>query len=110
MNQLVKKVKMRQSKVKFSKVGRKEDLVIHAVGDASYRSDGPSVGGNLIMLGNKETNNVIPLYWKSKQIMKVCHSAKEAETRNVMKIVDTSVYLKQQLALLLFGDINHRIH
>ena len=109
VNQLVKKVKIRQSKVKFSKIGRKEDLVIHAVGDASYKSDGPSVGGNLIMLGNKETTSVIPLYWKSKQIKNVCHSAKEAETRNVMKIVDTSVYLEQQLALLLFGDVNHRI-
>ena len=39
VNQLVIKIRIRQSKVKFSKVGRKEDLLIHAVGDASYKCD-----------------------------------------------------------------------
>ena len=56
VNQIVKKVNIRQSKIKFSKVGRKEDLIIHAVGDASYKSDGPSIGGCLIMLGNKNSD------------------------------------------------------
>ena len=101
---MLKKVKIRQSKVKFSKIGKKEDLVIHAVGDASYKCDAPSVGGNLIMLGNKNSNKVSPIFWKSKQIQKVCHSAKEAETRNIMTNVDTAVYLSAQLSLLLFGD------
>ena len=109
VNQAIKKVKIRQSKVKFSVVGKKEDLVIHAIGDASYKSDGPSVGGSLIMLGNNKTSRVSPLYWKSKQIRTVCHSAKDAETRNVMKMVDTAVYLAQQLAVLLFGDGDHKI-
>ena len=49
VNQIVKKINMRQSKVKFSKVGRKEDLIIHAVGGASYKSDGPSIGGCLCL-------------------------------------------------------------
>ena len=109
VNQIVKKVNIRQSKIKFSKVGRKEDLIIHAVGDASYKSDGPSIGGCLIMLGNKNSDRASPLYWKSKQIQKVCHSAKEAETRNVMTLVDTSVYLAEQLATLLFGDVRYKI-
>ena len=61
------------------------------------------------MLGNKSTNHASPLYWKSKQIQKVCHSAKEAETRNVMTLVDTSVYLAEQLATLIFGDVNYKI-
>ena len=61
------------------------------------------------MLGNKKTSRVSPLFWKTKQIQHVCHSAKEAETRNIMKLVDTSVYLGQQLAALLFGDVKYRI-
>ena len=47
--------------MKFSVIGRKEDLVIHSVGDASYKSDAPSIGGNLLMLGNKNTKKVS--YW-----------------------------------------------
>ena len=95
--------------MKFNQVGQKESLVIHAVGDASYKCDGLSIGGRFIMLGNKDTNKVSPLFWKCKQIQHVCHSAKEAETRNVMKLVDTSVYLGQQLAVLLFGDVDRKI-
>ena len=96
INQILKKVKIRQSKVKFSKIGKKEDLVIHAVGDASYKCD-------------KNSNKVSPIFWKSKQIQKVCHSAKEAETRNIMTNVDTAVYLSAQLSLLLFGDNRSKI-
>ena len=109
VNQIIKKVRSRQSKVKFSHIGKKEDLVIHAVGDASYKCDAPSVGGNLIMLGSKTSNKVSPIYWKSKQIQKVCHSAKEAETRNIMSNVDTSVYLSIQLSVLLFGCSEKKI-
>ena len=93
----------------FTVVGKREDLVIHAVGDASYKCDAPSVGGNVMMLGNRNTNTVSPIYWKSKQIPKVCHSAKDAETRNIMTNVDTAVYLSQQLSILLFGKSEVRI-
>ena len=61
------------------------------------------------MLGVKNSSRVNPLYWKSKQIQNVCHSAKEAETRNIMKVVDTAVYLSEQLAVLLFGTQQQRI-
>ena len=100
---------MRRSMVKFPRIGQKEDLVIYAVGDASYKLEGLSIGGSLVMLGNKYNDNVSPLFWKSKQIQKVCHSAKDAETRNVMAMVDTSLYLKQQLSMLLFGKSEHEI-
>ena len=109
VNQIIKKVRSRQSKVKFAHIGKKEDLVIHSVGDASYKSDAPSIGGNLVMLGCKTSNKVSPIYWKSKQIQKVCHSAKEAETRNIMTNVDTSVYLSVQLSMLLFGSCQSKI-
>ena len=61
------------------------------------------------MLGNKNSKKVSPIFWKSKQIQKVCHSAKEAETRNIMTNVDTAVYLSAQLSLLLFGDNRSKI-
>ena len=104
LNNIIKRIGSRQSRVKFAKIGQKEDLVLHAVGDASFKSDGPSIGGRLIMLGNRHNDMVSPLFWKCKQIQHVCHSAKEAETRNIMKLVDTSVYLGEQVAALLFGD------
>ena len=109
INQVVKRVHARQSKVVFGKVGCKEDLVIQAVGDASYKCDSPSIGGSLIMLGNKYSSKVNPFYWKSKQIQNVCHSAKDAETRNFLKLMDTAVYLSQQLSVLIFGDTGYRI-
>ena len=109
INQVVKRVHARQSKVVFGKIGCRDELVIQAVGDASYKCDSPSVGGSLIMLGNKHSTKVNPLYWKSKQIQNVCHSAKDAETRNIMKLMDTAVYLSQQLSVLLFGDSGFRI-
>ena len=61
------------------------------------------------MLGNRNSTRVSPLYWKSKQIQNVCHSAKEAETRNILKNVDLAVYLSAQLSLLLFGESESKI-
>ena len=84
INQVVKKVKSRQSRIKFSRIGTREDIIVHSVGDASYKCDSPSIGGNLVMLGNKTTRKVSPLYWKSKQIQKVCHSAKECRHISVL--------------------------
>ena len=46
LNRVIKKVSDRQSKVKFTHIGNKQDLVLHAIGDASFKSDGPSVGGS----------------------------------------------------------------
>ena len=50
-----------------------------------------------------------PIFWKSKQIDRVCHSSKDAETLNLMKMVDDSVLAAQQLELLLYGDVLGRV-
>ena len=63
----------------------------------------------MIMLGNKKTNRVSPIYWKSKQISKVCHSAKDVLTHNIMRNVDTAIYLSHQLSILLFDNVKQRI-
>ena len=39
-----------------------------------------------------------------KQISRVCHSSEDAETLNILKLVDDSVYTTRQLEILLYGD------
>ena len=39
----------------------------------------------------------------------MCHSSKDAETLNILKMVDDSVYAAKQLEMLLYGDDQKRI-
>ena len=50
-----------------------------------------------------------PIFWKTKQIQRVCHSSKDAETLNLLKMVDDSVLAARQLELLLYGEVINRI-
>ena len=109
VNKVVKKIKSRESKLRFGKIGKNYDLKIYGLGDASYKCDSKSIGGNLILLGNKETDRVSPIYWKTKTIKQVCHSAKDAETRNLTKLVDDSVYLAKSIEQLIFGEKGGKI-
>ena len=79
------------------------------IGDASYKYDEKSVCGFLLFLVNKEMTRMFPMYWKAKQIEKVTHLSKDAETMNVSKMVDDSVYMVRQLELLLYGEYRRRI-
>ena len=92
VNSVVKRIKQKKNEVKFTKIGRKEDLVVTGVGDASYKVDEKAIGGNIVMLRDRKSERVVPLFWKSKSIQKVCHSSKEAETKNLVKLVDESMY------------------
>ena len=92
INDVVDKIRGRKNVVRFKKIGKKEDLIVTGVGDASYKIGEKGIGGNIVMLRCKDTEDVLPLFWKSKQIKKVCHSLKEAETRNILKLVDESLY------------------
>ena len=51
----------------------------------------------------------LPMYWKSKQIERVCHSSKDAEMLNLIKMVDDAVLTSRQLELLLYRDVMNRI-
>ena len=94
----------------YSKIADKnEDLEVIGIGDASYKWDDKSVGGNVILISNKKNNKVLPVYWKSKQIVRAVHSSKDAETLNLAKLVDDSVYLARQLELLLYGKYEKKI-
>ena len=63
--------------------------------------DDNSVGGDLLMLGNKKTDAASPIYWKSGVILKVCTSPKAADTRVVMRLVDDWTSLARQVSQLL---------
>ena len=44
ISRLLKKAKERSSKMKFSRIGPKYDLIIVGIGDASFKSDDKAVG------------------------------------------------------------------
>ena len=102
INKTIKKVKGRSSRILLGKVGEPDDLIVYAIGDAAYKSDEKAVGGELVLLGNKKSDKAIAIYWKSKTVRQVCHSAKDAETRNIVKLVDTSRFMTNQIEEMLF--------
>ena len=54
ITRVVKKAKERSSKMKFSKIAPKENLMIVGIGDASFKSDDKAVGGVLLFLTNEK--------------------------------------------------------
>ena len=40
---------------------------------------------------------------------RICHSSKDAETLNLLKMVDDLVLASRQLELLLYGDVHGKI-
>ena len=49
------------------------------------------------------------IMWKSKQIERVCHSSKDAETLAMSKLLDEVTYIARQVEILLFGDYRKRL-
>ena len=93
----MKKVHKKESKVKFKKIVNREDLCLVGVCDASYQFYDNSVGGDLLMLGNKKTDAVLPIYWKYGVIRKACTSPNAAEIRAFMRPVDDGTSLARQV-------------
>ena len=56
-----------------------------------------------MLLGNKNSSTAVPLYWKAKTIRQVCHSAKDSETRIMVKLVDTARFMTDQIEEIVFG-------
>ena len=68
-----------------------------------------SLVGNVILLSNKKTDDKLPVYWKSKQIVRTVHASKDAETLNLAKLVDDSVSMARQFEILLYGKYQKKI-
>ena len=93
----------------YGRVGDKEKLQVIGMVDASYKSDEKSIGGIMIVLANENMTRASPIMWKSKQIERVCHSSKDAETLAMNKLIDELVYIARQVEILLFGDYRKRM-
>ena len=106
---ILKQVYGRENRIVLKPVGKREDLVVRSVSDAAFYMETPAIQGEIIMLANKKNDVVSPLFWKSKQVTRVCKSSKDAETRAGGKCVEDSVYLAQRIEEVLFGDIKKRI-
>ena len=77
--------------------------------DASFQRDYASVQGEIILLANRHNSDVSPLLWKTKSILRVCKSSKDAETRAADSCAVKSVYAAQVAEFLLWGDIASRM-
>ena len=105
----MKKAKERSSKLKFSRIGPEEDLVILGIGDHSFKSEEKAVGGVLLFLSNSSMTKVVPIYWKSKTISRVCYSSKDTEMINMAKMMEDAIFAARQVEILIFGDYRKRI-
>ena len=102
INQILKRVCEKESKIKYRHLGDKDDLVIIGLGDASYKQDDKAIRGVILLLANSSFTQASPIYWKITQIERVCHSSKDAETLNLIKMVDDAVLASRQFELLLY--------
>ena len=109
INHIINWIKEKESKVVFSCIGHRNELRIIGIGDASYKMDSKSIGGSFVLLGNVNNQTFVPIYWKSKSIQKVCHSAKAAETRNLVTCKDDSLFFAGQVSQLLFGKLSEQV-
>ena len=46
---------------------------------------------------------MINLFWKSNRIINGCKSPKDAETRNISRVVDNARFIANQMGFALFG-------
>jgi len=106
---ILRKVREKKSMIKYGRIGNKEDLILVGVGDASYKQDDKAIGGVFLFLTNKTMTRASPVYWKSKQISRVCHSSKDAETLNLLDMVEDVSLMSRQLELLLYGEVQGKI-
>ena len=109
VSRVIKKVKERPSMIIFSRIGDKEDIIVLGMGDASFKVDKKAVGGINLFLSNTALTCAVPIYWKSKTISRVFYSSKDAETINLVRMMEDAVFASRQLDLLLFREYKKRI-
>jgi len=52
ISRILKKAKDKSSKMKFSRIGPKDDLIVVNIRDASFKVDDKAIGGVLLFLSN----------------------------------------------------------
>ena len=107
-NKVLKKAKHEKDvTLKFSKLGKLEDMKIVVYTDSSYRNAEhkvKSVGGRLIALAN-DKGECSPLVWKNKTIQQVCKSVKTAETRSLERGLEDGIFLARMVSEIYSGKV-----
>ena len=62
INRILKQVCSKESRIKYSHIGDREDLVIIRLGDTSYKQDNKAVGGVILLLANSSFTKASPIY------------------------------------------------
>ena len=57
---------------------------------------------------NQDFTNASPIYWNARQIERVCHSSRDAETLVFNRLVEDRVFAGRQIKTL-FGEYESRI-
>ena len=109
INRVLKKVREKESRVLFTKIGKKDELSVMGISDASYHHDDRSVAGKLIILGNWKKGRAAPICWRSGVIRMVCVSPKAVETRSLLRLVDDGVHMAKQLSQLMNVSMKVRL-
>ena len=104
INHVISLAKSQESKVVFKHIDSKENLQILGVSDASWSATTRPVSGTIYMLGSIKNENVSPLTWKSKTIIKPTKCVKDAESRALSLNVENSPHFSRMVERLLFGE------
>ena len=91
VSSILKKVREQESKIKYKHIGNKDDLMVVGSGHPSLKTGDKAVGGVILFLTNSSMTRASQIYWKAKQIDRVCHSSKDAETLNLLTMVEDSL-------------------
>ena len=89
--------------------GRKKELQIVGIGDTSFKRDEKVVWSIILLLVNRDFTKASPIHWQTKQIERVCHSSKDAETLILNKLVEDAIFAARQIETLIFGRYDIRI-
>ena len=79
------------------------------IGNAFFKSKEKVVGDVLLFLAKFTITKASPIHWKNKTISRVCHSSKDAETLNILRMVDDAIFAVRQAQILLFGEFQKRM-
>ena len=104
-NHVIKKARNKVSKVVYKIGPQSEDLIMYGLGDASYKAGEKAVGGQFLLLGSKDDDLVLPIFWRTKLIKKICKSPKDSETVNLGIVADLTRFAANQVEQILGNGV-----
>ena len=103
---LTAKAKNIKYAIKYTNLGRLEDLELHVYSDAAYANQDldrvrSTVGIIIFLVGPRGS---APILWRSRAIRRVCKSVKTAETLALEEAVDAAINLSRQIHQMITGN------